>query len=476
MGREKKVEIKMKKHKKKENLQKKRKRENVKKNKNHSNKKYRGRGKANAMRGFFSVLLVNLRGFRSKKFALEKELKKIKPSIVLINETQLSGKAKVSLRSYTSWSRNRGEQRCGGVATCVSQQFKDSALGVGEGSGNDEFLVTRFDCFNPALSVINCYGEQRKTTKDEVEAKWFRLRKEMEASRSRNDFCLLAGDLNKLVGCDALGVPGNHPELSVGGKLLRELLATRNWFLVNALGEGVVEGGPFTREDPASMKLSCLDLFIVSRELKPYVSKLLIDSDRKFKIGRTLKSKGKHKFIYPDHFPWLLPFVYLPKEREQKEEKLVRWNLAKEGGWDRYNKLTEKYVETILKVVENKEMSIEEINDKFEKLHDKIKFKAFGKVTINPNKKKESIANDKVEPDEVKAKKILEEQIQKAAEEIELIKKSKGGKVEQIWEAKKRIFVGKKATIEATVIIDPNSRNLVVSKEQIKKIRRKFNI
>ena len=43
----------------------------------------------------------------------------------------------------------------------------------------------------------------------------------------RGEFCVLAGDMNKL---------------------LRELLATGDWILVNGLGKEVVEGGPFTRE------------------------------------------------------------------------------------------------------------------------------------------------------------------------------------------------------------------------------------
>ena len=79
-------------------------------------------------------------------------------------------------------------------------------------------MVTRIECFQPALNLINCYGEQRKSSKKEVELKWSRLKAEMEAIRNRGEFCLLAGDLNKLVGNDEWGVPGNHPEVSLGGE------------------------------------------------------------------------------------------------------------------------------------------------------------------------------------------------------------------------------------------------------------------
>ena len=72
--------------------------------------------------------------------------------------------------------------------------------------------------FQPALCIINCYGEQRKTNKDEVEKIWRRLREVMEGVRARKELCLLLGDLNKLVRNDKLGVPGNSLEISLGGK------------------------------------------------------------------------------------------------------------------------------------------------------------------------------------------------------------------------------------------------------------------
>ena len=208
---------------------------------------YRGRGKINRRDNTFSVLLVNMRGYKSKKRSLVNTIKKVKPSCVTINETLLAGRSKVSLPPYTSWTKNRAGKGGGGVATAISQSFKNCSVSAGEGEGEDEFLVTRVESFHPALCIINCYGEQRKTGKKEVEDKWGRLRDVMEAVRARKELCLLIGDQNKLVGNDRLGVPGNSPEISLGGKLLRDLLDTGNWCLVNGLGPEVVKGGPFTR-------------------------------------------------------------------------------------------------------------------------------------------------------------------------------------------------------------------------------------
>ena len=219
----------------------------------------------------FSIFLSNIRGYKSKKVSLQKIVKKVRPSLVLLNETQLVNNMKISLNTYTTWTKNRTDKGGGGISTSVSQQFSDLAVGAGEGDRDDEFLITRVEAFSPALCVINSYGEQRITKKEEVEEKWGRLLKELEDIRRRGEFCVWAGDQNKLVGAGELGVPGNSPETSLGGRLLRELLASGNWILVNGLGAEIVEGGPHTRKDPATGKKSCLDLFVVSRELLPFV-------------------------------------------------------------------------------------------------------------------------------------------------------------------------------------------------------------
>ena len=78
--------------------------------------------------------------------------------------------------------------------------------------------------------------------------------------------------------------------------------------LVNGLGDDVVEGGPFTREDPATGVLSCLDLFVVSRELRPYIDKLIIDLKHEMSSSRVIIRKEEYKVIYSDHLLAMLKF------------------------------------------------------------------------------------------------------------------------------------------------------------------------
>ena len=182
--------------------------------------------------------------------------------------------------------------------------------------------------------------------------KWSRLRKEMEAIRRKGEFCVLGGDQNKLLGSDQLGVPGTSPDISLGGRLLRELLSTGDWLLVNGLGEGVVEGGPYTRKDPATGNMSCLDLFVISIELRPFISSLVIDKERKFTPFRAVKEKKKFRLIYSDHFASILTLKDLPRKKEEKGKKIKVWNLAKENGWKEYKNITDMHREKIEKIVE----------------------------------------------------------------------------------------------------------------------------
>ena len=61
------------------------------------------------------------------------------------------------------------------------------------------------------------------------------------------------------------------------------------------------------------------------------------------------------------------------------------WNLAKTGGWEAYEKITGEKADKLNNIMDEKETSIEEKMDKFQRLHDKIKFRAFGKVQIKEN-------------------------------------------------------------------------------------------
>lgn len=160
------------------------------------------------------------------------------------------------------------------------------------------------------------------------------------------------------------------------------------------------------------------------------MSELIIDNKKNFRASRVIKKKDETKLVYSDHFSCLLTFTNIPRVKEVKEEKGTVWNLRKENDWIKNKEVTDEYSETSRKVVMNKELNIENIKNKFEKIHNKIKFKAFGKVTLG-GKKDNNLEEESDETSnlEIDAKLALNEQVRKAKEEIEEIGKTTNGKV-----------------------------------------------
>ena len=68
--------------------------------------------------------------------------------MILLNETLLTGRTKVSMSPYLCWSKNRTDRGGGGIASAVSQQYRDCSVGAGEGAETDEYIITRIECLD----------------------------------------------------------------------------------------------------------------------------------------------------------------------------------------------------------------------------------------------------------------------------------------------------------------------------------------
>ena len=424
-------------------------------------------GRSDKTKGGLVILLSNIRGVKSKKESLLEVLKDVNPDICILNETGLRGKNKLKIQGYITFSRNRVEKAMGGISTSVKDNIANCAVNVGQGAGDDEFIIVRLEQFTPAICLINYYGEQEgRVGKEEVNAKWERMLKEIRKIRARGEECLLIGDFNKLVGCDELGIQGNKDKISHGGQLLRELLATEEYLLVNNMD--ITSGGPFTRVDPADKdNESALDFFICSRNLRPYIKKLVIDSKRKHAMKRVVFKNGSFRTVFADHYTLIMYLKDLPG-KALKREKMVRWNLRKEGGWEKYKVLAEDASKKVSALAEDKHKSVEEITERFYKISDDLKFKAFGKITIKDKcvdreKVKELFGGDE-------AKEFLRRQQEKAEEELMKLKSKSTGRVSSVFQIVRSIQGPSKGGGEAHAVEDPESNELAVTASEIKRV------
>ena len=275
---------------------------------------------------------------------------------------------------------------------------------------------------------------------------------------------LLLGDLNKQIGSDKWGVKGNNDKVTYGGQLIRDFLASKEFVLINNMD--VAQGGPFTWQDPADPdRKSCLDLFICSVDLQPYVKSLVIDSKREFSIKRALFSQGKFRTIFPDHYPAILTLHKLQGVSKEKE-KATKWNLNKPGGWELYHKISDQASDKIDKIVEDKSKNIDEVMNEFEKIHDKVKFKTFGKTTIGKINKEDKKKIFKSSEEE--AEDLVRERAKKIESEVNEMKESNKGRVGNIIQLSKSINGNKKGGMEAQAVKHPESGKLLGTPEEIK--------
>ena len=207
--------------------------------------------------------------------------------------------------------------------------------------------------------------------------------KEIVKIELKGEHLCIIGDFNRHIG-DAVG--GNHKStISTGGKLIRELLDTRRYILVNATEK--VEGGPYTRYDPAcpddDLKKSVLDLCIVSADLLRYLDKMVIDKDR---VRTPFRPVAGDKRVYSDHYTLTIEFSGIPLKNRQcyLRRKTTAWNTNKEGGWDTFRNLT-MHNENLINVAQE-ENEPNRLLGKIEKEVTSVKYKAFGKVKVQNNK------------------------------------------------------------------------------------------
>ena len=320
----------------------------------------------------------------------------------------------------------------------------------------------------PALNIINIYGciEEKKSNDDILES-WTQIKKELNKIKERDEAVIIIGDTNRAVGCDKNGVVGNKSKISYGGGLVRDLIESGDYFMMNSLD--LVEGGPWTREDPAFGTMSCLDLAIGSANLRDCVVRMVVDKEKMFTPFRAVTTRGVVGRRHTDHLSLLIELKMRNKKTIQKTE--TKWNTSKPDGWNNYKWISNMYAEQIKKVCLD-ENDVDKIEKKLSMIENKIRFAAFGKTKIKYNKPKPKPKPQQTE--EEANKEILRKESKKIEEQVEALKKSKLGRVGQVLKLREAVSGPKKKGQEAIALKDSRTGQLVVSTSEIKRVTTEY--
>ena len=413
------------------------------------------------------ILHSNIRGFISKQESLTEILENVNPDICNLNETNLRGNRKIKLKNYVSFSKNREIKKMGGVSTSFQNYLRQYVVKVSDNAEVDEYLVTRLENVVPVLNILNIYGqiEARAGGPDKILESWGRIKKELSMIEARGEAVLILGDLNRAVGNDNLGVAGNSSDLSYGGKLVRDLLATEEYVMFNNLA--LVEGGPWTREDPGDGSLSCLDLAIGSRTLLPFLESMVVDSTRKFTPKRAVYNQGKLTVRPTDHYSLLLVLKMPRKEKKQKQPTI--WNKRRPGGWEAYEKETDAAKENMEKVINDEEIKIEDVMKKLDAIQTKIKHATLGKTKLKSKKMPDKDKEVDELTDEEHGKMLMRKQSEKIENAILKVTSSKVKGCGPLFKMRDVVQGPRKAGQEAHAVVDSRSGELVVATSAIQK-------
>ena len=120
-------------------------------------------------------------------------------------------------------------------------------------------------------------------------------------------------------------------------------------------------------------------------------------------------------------------------------------------------------------VIKDEGKTIQEKVNKIDKMMDKIKYQAFGKVTLNSksNNKKDA------EIDDTSAEKDWKETEERTEKEMDKIKQANNSKVGRIWTIRKEVL-GLKKQQESSAIINPQTGKLAVSRKEIQDVTLKY--
>ena len=219
-------------------------------NKNENNVKKRKANRRGGRKSMSSssinmkIIHSNCDGLRSKKESVKEILEVEASDVLLLNVTALKGNRKVKIPKYFSYSKNR-EKAKGRVETVVKDNLKNNTIKEDEGRDGDEYIITRYDHVNPALNIVNIYGEQEgRSTKESIEKSWLRLYNDIKTIAERGENVMIIGDLNRAVGNDEWGIKGNNRKVSKGGEFLREMIKSGGFTFLNNMDKS--DKGPWT--------------------------------------------------------------------------------------------------------------------------------------------------------------------------------------------------------------------------------------
>ena len=364
-------------------------------------------------------IVINLRGYSSKKMSFNNILDSGDYDFVILTETHLYGESKPKHKDYNFIVKNRPRVNGkGGVAIGYKKELSDSVVKIFEGTDGNEFLLVQVNGYSETIVLGVYYGAQEQTA---APGKINRDLGEVVSEIYKNDQLgrkvFVAGDFNIHIG--EIVLPGNDPSVTKGGKVFLEMCEEMGLELVNKKWKG----NPRTHFDVSSGTSRTLDL-VVTNCIDDHEN-FVIDHERKV-TPYTMKVSGQN--VIENHCDHVAMTGELKVERKKKLEKIKKWNTAKPGGKKEFRRLTDEAADELYKIIkENPNVNV--MMKKIKQLIDRLKRAAFGLRTVT-KKKQEREDNEK----------LMLKRTDALSKEVETMNTDRLRQSERVFKARKKVL------------------------------------
>ena len=272
-------------------------------------------------------------GARGKWGTILKAITDSKADIWMMQETKCAMGEMKKPHGFTTYEHHRSESGGGSLAICAKSDL--NPILVRDGGERVEAITIDIHIKNMAISCTNAYGPQENAKLSKKTEFWKYLAE--EASRAKQDGMgfILQGDLNSWLGPEI--IPGYIRKQNRNGKLFAQFVENNKLTIVNTLP---ICKGLITRSRLRQGQLvqSTIDLYVVCQRDLPYISEMIIDDDKKYRLTNYTNICDGGVITEADHKPMLLK-VNL-KIVPEKPERVEVFDFKSKERLARFKKIT----------------------------------------------------------------------------------------------------------------------------------------
>ena len=260
-------------------------------------------------------------------------INQFKPGCILIQESKLRNKGSLKLDGYQIFELNRIGMG-GGLFTAIDENL--SPVLIRPGQDNTEILVTQICIAGFNIRILNGYGPQEDSNKDDILNFWHQMEKEIIDAKDENCGIIIGFDANAKLGSSI--IQGDPNVMSNNGLIFLNLVKRHNLTVANASDKC---NGTITRHRSTinNVEEAVLDYFVFCERMEPFFNSMLIDEKRLHVLKKFVTTRGFVNHVESDHNIMVAKFS-LKYQHRYPRVKREFFNFHNKEGLDMFAEFT----------------------------------------------------------------------------------------------------------------------------------------